>query len=249
MSGPPRHARHGHRRQRGFTLLEALVGITIFSLVVVALYAGFRLGVRSWESGERAHTTTSELRLASGFIRRQLSQAFPLAVSTGSAWRLWFEGSAERLVFISEMPAHLGQGGMYELTMSVDRGEDGERLMVSRRLLHPDVESGVAGAEDETRPLLEELDSVRFDFYGSPRRDVEPTWQSSWDDAQRLPSLVRVRLASRAAGQWPEMLIRLHTDGVRYQRTSAAGGRELGNSPPGQPPSSSKGGVAPGVFQ
>lgn len=232
-----RTAGHAPRpSQRGFTLLEALVGITIFSLVVVALYAGFRLGVRSWDAGEQAHATTSELRLASGFIRRQLSQAFPLAVSTGSAWRLWFEGSAERVVFVSEMPAHLGEGGMYELTLSVDESDDGERLMVSRRLLHPDVEEGAAGTRDEKRPLLEGLESARFDYYGSLHADGEPTWQASWDNAQRLPSLVRLRVTSRSAGPWPEMLVRLPTDGVRYQRSTGSGGREIGNVPPGQLP-------------
>ncbi len=96
--------------------------------------------------------------------------------------------------------------------------------------------------------MLEGLESARFDFYGSQRADAEPTWQASWDNAQRLPSLVRVRLASRAAGQWPEMLIRLPTDGVRYQRSTASGGRETGNAPPGQLPPPARS-VVPRVSQ
>ncbi len=213
----------GGGRIRGFTLLEALIGITIFSLVIVALYAGFRLGMRSWESGERTHAAISELRLAGSFIRRHVAQAFPLAISENNAWRMWFHGERHRLVFVTAMPTYLGQGGMYEMTLELDEREDGATLMVSRRLLHPDAEPGHPGVEDQARPLVEELNSARFSFYGAPARNVEESWHTSWDAKQRLPSLVRLRLHSKIAGEWPELVIRLPADAVRYQRSVAPG--------------------------
>ena len=213
----------GARRIRGFTLLEALVGITIFSLVIVVLYSGYRVGVRSWESGERTHASVSELRLAGSFIRRHVAQAFPLAISDGNAWRVWFHGAPERLLFVTAMPAYLGQGGMYEMTLELDEREDGIALMVSRRLLHPDSEPGRPGVEEQARPLVEDLISARFAFYGAPVVDVAQGWHDSWDVDQRLPSLVRLRLQSKTAGDWPELVIRLPTDAVRYQRSVAPG--------------------------
>ncbi len=219
----------GARRIRGFTLLEALVGITIFSLVIVVLYSGYRLGIRSWESGERTHASVSELRLAGSFIRRHAAQAFPLAISEGNAWRVWFHGAPERLVFVTAMPAYLGQGGMYEMTLELDERKDSTALMVSRRLLHPDSEPGRPGVEDQARPLIEDLISARFAFYGAPSQDAAKGWQDSWDVDQRLPSLVRLRLQSKTAGDWPELVIRLPTDAVRYQRSVAPGS-------PGQQP-------------
>jgi general secretion pathway protein J len=211
------------RRIRGFTLLEALVGITIFSLVILVLYSGYRLGIRSWESGERTHAAVSELRLAGSFIRRHAAQAFPLAISEGNAWRVWFHGAPERLVFITAMPAYLGQGGMYEMTLELDEREDSTALMVSRRLLHPDSEPGRPGVEDQARPLIEDLISARFAFYGAPAQDIAKGWYDRWDVDQRLPSLVRLRLQSKTAGDWPELVIRLPTDAVRYQRSVAPG--------------------------
>ena len=56
------------RAPGGFTLLEVLVATTIFSLVVAVLYAGYRLGIRSWESGERTQAAVAELRLASAVV-------------------------------------------------------------------------------------------------------------------------------------------------------------------------------------
>ncbi len=217
-----------NRLTNGFTLLEMLVSITIFSLVIVVLYTGFRLAVRSWESGERTHAAVSELRLAGSFIRRHAAQAFPLAISESNAWRLWFEGEPGRVVFVTTMPAYLGQGGLYEMTLNVDESQDGATLMVSRRLLHPDAEPGRPGVEDQPRPLAEDLVSAQFAYFGATRDDGEESWHASWEGRRRLPHLMRLRLRSKVTGEWPEMIIRLPTNAIRYQRTVAPGG-------PGQP--------------
>lgn len=213
-----------NRAARGFTLLEVLVAMTIFSLVIAVLYAGYRLAVRSWESGERTQAAVSELRLAGSFIRRHASEAFPLAISESRAWRLWFQGEPERLVFITAMPAYLGQGGMYEMTLQVDEAGEGAALTVARRLLHPDAESGRPGVDDHARPLVEDLESATFDYFGISAEGGVASWHRSWVDQQHLPQMVRLRLVSSRAGAWPDMVIRLHSDAVRYQRTVAPGG-------------------------
>lgn len=206
---------------RGFTLLEVLVALTLFSLVLVILYAGYRLSVRSWESGERSQAAVADLRLAGSFIRRYVSQALPLAVSDSNAWRLWFAGQPGRLVFVTAMPAHLGQGGMYEMTVHAEEQDDGIALMVSRRLLHPDAEPGKPGVDDHDRPLVESLASAQFDYFGATEEQGAESWHSRWDSNQRLPRLVRLRLTSTLAGEWPDIVIRLPADLVRYQRTVA----------------------------
>ncbi len=212
------------RASNGFTLLEVLVGITIFSLVIAVLYAGYGLGIRSWESGERTQSAVSELRLAGSFVRRQAAQAFPLAISADNAWRLWFEGEPERLVFVTAMPAYLGQGGMYEMTLKVEEQEEGATLTVSRRLLHPDAERGRPGVDDRARPLVENLENAQFAFFGATGDDGEESWQTRWAGRQRLPRLVRLRMRSRVTGDWPEIIIGLPSDVIRYQRTVAPGG-------------------------
>lgn len=212
------------RPVRGFTLLELLVAITIFSLVIAVLFSGYRLGVRSWERGERTQAAVAELRLAGAFVRRHASQAFPLAISERRAWRLWFRGEPERLVFITTMPAYLGQGGMYEMTLAIDASDEDRTLTVARRLLHPDVERGSPGVDDQPRPLAVGLERATFDYFGVSTDQSIASWHRSWVDQQRLPELVRLRLTSRQLGAWPDVIIRLPTDAIRYQRTAAPGG-------------------------
>lgn len=214
---------NAHRQsQRGFTLLEALAGLAVFSLVVVVLFSGYRLAARSWESAERAHEASAEFRIASEFMRRHLGKAFPLAISERGSWRLWFQGSREHVIFVTEMPAYLGHGGMYQMTLAVDDDEDAlHRVSVSRRLLHPEAEPGRAGTDDGPKVLIDGLSEAGFAFYGSPRRGAEPGWYARWERAERLPSLVRLRLADAETGAWPELVMRLHADGLRYQRSVA----------------------------
>lgn len=212
----------GSHHVRGFTLLEVIVAVTIFSLVILLLFAGYRLGIRGWESGQRMHDAISELRLAGDFMHKYASQAFPLAVSQNNSWRLWFEGESQRLEFITAMPQHLGEGGVYAMALTVEETEEGSSLMVARRLLHPEVAAGRPGVDDPPRVLLKDLESARFEYYGARGEREEASWHRRWVNEQRLPFLVRLRLESKRVGEWPALVVRLPTNAVRYQRSGSS---------------------------
>jgi general secretion pathway protein J len=204
--------------------LEDVVGLAVFSLLIVVLCSGFYFGMRNSESGERAQVAVSELRLAGSFIRKYASQAIPLAISDNNAWQLWFEGKAQRLVFITAVPAHLGPGGTYEMTLKIIEQENAATLTLSRRLLHPDADPGKAGSDEQPRSLVENLESADFAYFGASGDHGEASWHASWAGKQRLPRLVRLRLVSRLVGAWPEIVIGLPSDDNRYQRAVVPGG-------------------------
>lgn len=213
-------------------MLELLVGVTVLSLIVVTLYSGFRLGARSWEAGQSGADSSSELRVASAFLRRQLGKSIPLAVNKGAEWKIWFYGSPDRVLFVTHMPAYAGRGGLFEMTLAVE-GVDDHRLMVDRTPLR-DHRSTDAGKESgRPKALIDHLVDARFAYFGTLGEEEVPSWHDRWEDATRLPLLVRMRLATREAGEWPELVIPVNANGVRYwqgpddERSPGTRGRQM----------------------
>lgn len=205
--------------QQGFTLLELLVGVVLLSLLVVTMYSGFRLGARSWESGEAKSETATRMRLVSGFIRRHLSEARVVVTRKANRAQPAFEGSRTEMRFVGEMPSHLGLGGPYSIRIHTleDRGS---QLAVS--LSPHDPESGPApDAPAHESVLIDDLLEARFSYFGVPRRGADRRWYEQWSDARNLPTLIRLELESESAGQWPELVVRLYVNGLARGRGRA----------------------------
>lgn len=61
------------RREAGFTLLETLVALVLMSLLLVALFGGFRAGISSWRlADEHISKTESQVMLAQ-MLQRHMS--------------------------------------------------------------------------------------------------------------------------------------------------------------------------------
>jgi len=192
----------------GFTLLELLIAVTVLSLMIGTLYSALQLGARSWEAGTRDADALDQMRTTHQFLQRYLAQAQPVAVNQGGRWTLHFEGGERSLRFVTEMPPHLGVGGLYEIWLgSAGRG-DARRLAVLRRLWHPELapEPG-PGALDEST-LVDELASVSFEYFGARGERAPPQWHTSWETRQSLPELVRARIVPREGDPWPALTVR-----------------------------------------
>lgn len=61
-------------KQRGFTLLEMLISLVLMSLLIVALFGGFRAGIASWRVAENHIERTEPQLLLSRMMYRHLSQ-------------------------------------------------------------------------------------------------------------------------------------------------------------------------------
>ncbi len=61
-------------RARGFTLLEVLVALALTGLLVVLLFSGFRIGVRSWQLAQRHIESAEEGRQLGAVFYRHFNQ-------------------------------------------------------------------------------------------------------------------------------------------------------------------------------
>ncbi len=205
-----------NQRQRGFTLLEILIAMTLLGLLMAMLFGGLRLGTRAWEASDVRSADLARLEAIHGFIRRALTGAYPL-LTTGdddAKRKMTFTGGAEAVAFTALMPAHFGVGGFYTITLAVEDGVDDKRLIFRRQLYRSGDEGAppppAAGTDEEKeKVLLEGISKAEFSYFGIADNDERPSWQDEWRDQKSLPDLVRlsVTFADTDKRAWPDLVV------------------------------------------
>jgi len=206
--------------QRGFTLLELLVALVVLGLLVATAYAGLRSAANSWERAETRIQANEDQRAVTRFLRRTFAEITPLAHVEQGAWTVWFEGTNERLVFTSTLPALAAPGGVQEMALAVDRDEASGRrgLVLTWQPLDPESEPGDFDSPSRTSYLLAEgVENLSIDYFGAREEQEDARWHSNWAAQRRMPTLVRL-VVERRQQHWPVIVARVRSDSIRFLR-------------------------------
>ncbi len=207
-------------RQRGFTLLEVVVAVALFALLMGLVYGGLGTAVKAHEAAGERVDQGARLRVVSGFLRRSLGSAFPMALAGRREWRMLFEGDAERVRYVADLPGYLGLGGLHEIELLARRDGEDNTLVMRRRPLTIDEEGQPAG-EFQERLLLERFGGLALRYFGADDERSPPRWRNDWPAGQRMPELVEVRIQDATGEPWPPLVVQPKVDTVRYQGTGA----------------------------
>ncbi len=198
------------RGERGMTLVELLVAMTLLALISVALFGGLRFGTRAWEVGAQRSEIFAQVESAQSLLRRQLSRAVALPIP-GPKKKWTFEGTEERLDFTAPAPSQFGVGGIYRFELFAEPGPEGEHQQVILRWkIYRSEQTGPLDGEDsETRALLEGIEDLRFSYFGLLERQEEAEWNDHWTETDGLPELILVDVIFPRDDdrRWPELLI------------------------------------------
>ena len=222
----------------GFTLIELVIALALIGLIALLLFSGLRLGTRAWEGVETTAEQTAESRSVRNFLTQALAQVRPTQVALEGKKITVFAGDAENLEFVAPLSEHVGTPGLYILRLTL--AEDG-RLMLTHRLLHPEVLAGTDSIPewtpfdgDEETPvtapldedlavgayggtlLLEGVEELGIDYFGIPAGQREPEWGPEWLGEPYMPLAVRIHLIAQGR-TWPDMLFRLPRFGLGQQ--------------------------------
>ena len=195
------------RRAQGFTLLELLIGMTLVGFILTLLFAGLRLGIRSWDAGEQHMVTSSRQTIVVDFIRRTLEQTYPLNWRVDNEDQLAFAGEAESLRIVGPVPIHDGAASNYLIAFELADGDGGRDLVMRWQMPDPR-EPGFAPLEDATpKVLVKAVKGVEFAYFGSESDADEPTWHDQWVHQKALPELIRLQLTMENGETWPDIVV------------------------------------------
>lgn len=199
------------KRQRGFTLLELLIGMVLLSLMLTLLFGALRLGARSWDSGDKRAEEIAQMRSVHGFLRRELGQVFLLRWKKDNDSRLAFDGGPDALKFVAPLAGQVGGGGLYLMGLTLEQGEAGKRLIL-KRAVNPEAKDFSSLEQGDSTVLAEHLEKLGIAYFGALSPEGKAGWQDKWDDARRLPQLLRLQIKTSDGRDWPDLVVPLVVD-------------------------------------
>ena len=208
---------------RGFTLLEFVVAATILALMAAVMLSGFRLALNSYQRSQERIDEDSRRRILEDLVRRQVGSLFPLAPTAGFAQGgteaeltgqivdpntgipaaaqsqiPLFYGTDESMVFITVAPLSLQEHpGLAVVRYGLAEDELGRRYFgqLERRFSGLDsFQEMVDIPPGKPYPLVENVESLRFEYYGWDASTEAFQWYDEWrgDETFSVPSAIRI---------------------------------------------------------
>jgi general secretion pathway protein J len=199
------------RSQRGFTLIELIVAMALLGTMMVLMYAGLTFSLKGWDAGAANGQRTADRRIGENFLRRELTELFPMRWKDPMVLRLAFDGETQRLRFVSDRPPGVTDGGLSLVGLEVEAAASGgARNLVMRRAM-PDDDAKDFGPLDHAAGtvIIAGVDSVAFSYFGAETDFTDPKWTDAWTYAGRVPLMVRMRIRTTEGAVLPEMVVRV----------------------------------------
>ncbi|GEM_PF-857182 len=156
------------KKNRGFTLLELLIAITLTSVIVVILSMGLRTGLRAWEKGKEQNAGLVVRTAFEGMLGRQLRALPANSPQSGISMNLF---AGDRF-FLSFVTTYVSQGymtgGFLQVIYSYDPDEKRfyycQRLVTRQEQLQETMTESIGDSDmDELEELgweINELDGI-----------------------------------------------------------------------------------------
>jgi prepilin-type N-terminal cleavage/methylation domain-containing protein len=182
------------QKEKGFTLLELLISMTLFLLVIVILGSALRLGFRSIGAGERRIDTLERYRSSYRIVMTQLQSSAPLTYDDeDGAKKFYLKGDATHLQFATNQSIWGGEMGCVIVSYRLETGNEGKSILYAS-------ERSVNREEAQEIKLFDDLKSLSFSYFGREATEEEGKWSEEWSDNTKYPEQIKVNL-SRDSGE------------------------------------------------
>jgi prepilin-type N-terminal cleavage/methylation domain-containing protein len=173
---------------KGFTLLELLISITLVATIVAIATGALRLGYRSISSGEKKMESLERFRSSLYIINSQISSAIPLSFDRQGIKQVYFAGSEDFVRMATNYSIWGGQRGHVIVEYRVAIENNGTRSLYASENL-------VGTEKPRETKLLQGLNGIYFEYFLQDRtEELGGKWISQWSDTTTVPEKIRLRL-------------------------------------------------------
>ncbi len=186
----PGSGRRPWGNERGFTLIETILSLSILVVMIGLVLSAMRLGQRSWEKGEHAMDDAAQRRFVVKRVSSDVASMYLYRQVNNGTDGFLFYGSEGKLGFVTSH--HAGSMGMPWGGVSYVLYSTGEQGLVVTEKTVPFAE-GDKGGYARSFVLAPDINRVTFRYLG------DSGWNRKWDAKvkKRLPLAVRAEFFFR----------------------------------------------------
>jgi len=204
-----------NQKNKGFTLVELVIALTLSVVIVVILLAAMRIAYKSQAKGSERIEVDQKIRVIGDRVTWLLRGAYPFFVKkTGDRdQKLYFEGESDKLGFVTASVDSYGKGpedlaGLKWVSIFVDN----EGLKMREKVFFlEDVFDDNGG---KVYLLDPEVKKLELEYYDIPEDETQGDWVSEWDpdDMEYIPYAVKFKITFEHEGKtvvMPEIIVKI----------------------------------------
>lgn len=203
-------------KNKGFTLLELLVVMSLLALVMVSMGSALRSMAQTETKIDAKLARNDQMRVTAQFLQQALSRV-SLGRSTNQATEKasnnQFHAGVDVIDWVGIMPARVGMGGRHFFRLSAEDTAEGRVLVLRFTPWSSDVQP-IWGQQGDKRVLIENLTHFSVESRGLPTSlesitaDWPRDWVKGWPMGNELPQFIRLNLADQQ-GNWSPIVVQL----------------------------------------
>ncbi|MFH1678016.1 MAG: type II secretion system protein GspJ [Candidatus Omnitrophota bacterium] len=170
------------RSKNGFTFIEMVIVMSMFSLIGMTIYITLSNGIKIWQ---RLNQTAAQEDINIFFdrISRELGNTFEFSAVS-------FQGGEDRISFVNLLSAsglNQEEAGIGEVSYTYNKTN---RYLTREERDYSQIYKGDSG---DVKELLKDIDSLGFSYYFYDEEEKEYYWQEQWQ-GKDFPLAVKIEL-------------------------------------------------------
>jgi general secretion pathway protein J len=187
------------RGDRGFTLIELVLALTIVALMLTILFSSLRVGLRAWQRGEERAEALEYSRSMTQLVELALGGVYPLQgrIDKDKPVQIIFQGDEDKLSFVTVSPPFPRSVPLAFTAVTLSMATGPEPGLAIREKALPNFDPFERVAPDVVDPTVV---GIAFRYLRDPDSD---SWEKTWDGGEEraIPRAIEVTITAKINGR------------------------------------------------